>query len=62
MKREPSTFSHIKVLDIGYSVSLPVAKSYAAQCAVSYLEAEYGREFNISQSPDGEMIIITRTS
>ena len=62
MKREPSTFSYIKVLDIGYSVSLPASKTYAARCAASYLEAEYGRTFSITSSPDGELVIISRTS
>lgn len=60
MKREPSTFSYIKVLDIGYSVSLPVGKTYAARCACSYLEAEYGRTFTVTTSPDGGSVIIYR--
>lgn len=60
MKREPSTFSYIKVLDAGYSVALPIEKAYAARCACAYLEAEYGFTFEINPSPDGEMVIITR--
>lgn len=58
MKRPPSTFSYIKVLDVGDSTSLPSEKTYAARCACSYLEAEYERTFDIS--PDGEQVTITR--
>lgn len=60
MKRPPSTFSYIKVLEIGESVSLPSEKAYAAKCAASYLEAEYERTFLISPLSDGEMVIIKR--
>lgn len=60
MKREPSTFSYIKVLDIGCSVSLPIEKAYAARCACAYLEEEYGYTFEIKQSPNGEQVIINR--
>ena len=58
MKRHPSTFSHIKVLDVGDSTSLPSDKTYAARCACSYLEAEYERTFSVIQ--DGEQVTITR--
>ena len=61
MKREPSVFSYIKVLEAGDSTSLPASKNYAARCACSYLEAEYERAFTIAASPDGESVIITRT-
>lgn len=60
VKRPPSTFSYIKVLEIGESVSLPSDKSYAARCAASYLEVEYERTFSISSSTDGEMVVIKR--
>lgn len=60
MKREPSTFSYIKVLDAGYSVALPIEKAYAARCACAYLEAEYGFTFEITTSQDGGQIIIYR--
>lgn len=60
MKREPSTFSYIKVLDAGYSVALPIEKAYAARCACAYLEAEYGRTFTVTTSPDGGSVIIRR--
>jgi len=58
MKREPSTFSRIKILEPGETASLPSEKTYAATCACSYLEAEYERSFSIS--PDGETVSITR--
>ena len=58
MKRPPSTFSYIKVLDVGDSTSLPSDKTYAARCACSYLEAEYERTFSVI--PDGEQVKITR--
>ena len=58
MKREPSTFSYIKVLEVGDSTSLPSEKTYAARCAVSYLEAEYERTFSVVQ--DGEQVTIIR--
>ena len=58
MKREPSTFSYIKVLEVGDSTSLPSDKTYAARCACSYLEAEYERTFSVSQ--DGEQVTIIR--
>jgi len=60
MKREPSTFSYVKAMDIGESVSFPSSKSYAARCACSYLEAEYGWEFSITASPDGMSVVIER--
>lgn len=60
MKREPSTFSYIKVLEVGDSTSLPSEKSYAARCAVAYMEAEYEYSYDISTSPDGTMVTITR--
>ena len=60
MKRDPSVFSYIKVLEVGDSTSLPSAKTYAARCACSYLEAEYERTFTIAASPDGESVIIRR--
>lgn len=58
MKREPSVFSYIKVLEAGDSTSLPASKTYAARCACSYLEAEYERTFSVYQ--DGESVIIHR--
>lgn len=58
MKRPPSTFSYIKVLEVGDSTSLPSDKTYAARCACSYLEAEYERTFSVYQ--DGEKITIKR--
>ena len=58
MKRPPSTFSYIKVLEVGDSTSLPASKTYAARCACSYLEAEYERTFSVYQ--DGEKITIKR--
>lgn len=58
MKREHSTFSYIKVLEVGDSTSLPSGKTYAARCAVSYLQAEYERTFDIS--PDGDQVKIKR--
>lgn len=62
MKREPSTFSYIKVLEVGDSTSLPPEKSYAARCAVAYMEAEYEYSYDISPSTDGTMVTITRLS
>lgn len=61
MRREPSVFSYIKVLEAGDSTSLPSEKTYAARCACSYLEAEYGRTFTIAASLSGVSVIITRT-
>ena len=58
MKRPPSTFSYIKVLEVGDSTSLPSDKTYAARCACSYLETEYERTFSVIQ--DGEQVTITR--
>ena len=58
MKRPPSTFSYIKVLEVGDSTSLPSDKTYAARCACSYLAAEYERTFSVVQ--DGEQVTITR--
>lgn len=58
MKRPPSTFSYIKVLEVGDSTSLPSDKTYAARCACSYLEAEYERTFSVVQ--DGDKVTITR--
>lgn len=60
MKREPSVFSHIKVLDIGYSVSLPASKAYAARCAIAYLAEEYERTFSVTTTPEG--VTIERTA
>lgn len=58
MKRPPSTFSYIKVLEVGDSTSLPSEKTYAARCACSYLEVEYERTFSVCQ--DGEQVTIKR--
>lgn len=58
MKRPPSTFSYIKVLEAGDSTSLPSDKTYAAMCACSYLEAEYERTFSVIQ--DGDQVTIKR--
>ena len=58
MKRPPSTFSYIKVLEVGDSTSLPSEKTYAARCACSYLEAEYERTFSVVQ--DGDQVTIKR--
>ena len=60
MKREPSIFSYIKVLEVGDSTSFPSEKSYAARCAVAYMEAEYEYSYEISTSPDGTKVTITR--
>ena len=62
MKRPPSVFSYIKVLEVGDSTSLPSDKTYAARCACSFLEAEYGRTFTIAVSPGGDSIIIMRNT
>ena len=58
MKRPPSTFSYIKVLEAGDSASLPADKTYAARCACSYLEAEYERTFSVVL--DGDQVTIKR--
>lgn len=58
MKRPPSTFSYIKVLEVGDSASLPSDKTYAARCACSYLEAEYERTFSVVL--DGDQVTIKR--
>lgn len=58
MKRPPSVFSYIKVLEVGDSTSLPSDKTYAARCACSYLEAEYERTFSVVQ--DGDQVTIKR--
>lgn len=60
MKRPPSVFSYIKVLEVGYSTSLPFDKTYAARCAVAYMEAEYEYSYDISTSTDGTKVTITR--
>jgi len=61
MIREPSAFSYVRNLDVGYSVSVPGEKAYAIRCAVAYLEAEYGNTYHIEQTADGT-IIVTRTT
>lgn len=58
MKRPPSVFFCIKVLEVGDSTSLPAEKAYAARCAVSYMEAEYEWTYSVSQ--DGEQVTIKR--
>lgn len=59
MQREPSVFSYIKALEVGYSVSLMAGKEYAARCACDYLKEEYGYTYSITSQEEG-LITITR--
>lgn len=59
MKREPSVFSAVKVLEPGECAILSSEKLYAARCAVSYLEVEYEQTYSVTQEADGR-IIVTR--
>ena len=53
MKREPSVFSAVKVLEPGECAILSSEKLYAARCAVSYLEVEYEQTYSVTQEADG---------
>ena len=53
MKREPSVFSYIKALEVGYSVDLMAGKEYAARCACDYLKEEYGYTYSVTVPEEG---------